>query len=198
VRNTAPCRFLPLQGRPREAKPAGEGNASYESGEIARCQRGACKSQDGGRQSNVRCRQCDAYGGIRKVQQTPSRRERCTKPMSKQNKGGRDRCQSFQDIRNIPGEKIACVVTPVRKRVVDTTQWRGILQGPGQDRDGKTAAANFTFETTGGEDCLQPDESAQAERNRQTKAVVPPSDCSAHAQRAKLTDAGDCKEFQCA
>jgi type II secretory pathway predicted ATPase ExeA len=40
---------------------------------------------------------------------------------------------------------------------------------------------------------LQPDESAQADRNRQTKPVVPPSDYSGDAQRAKLTDAGIAK-----
>jgi hypothetical protein len=89
--------------------------------------------------------------------------------------------------------KNASVVTPVRKRVVTPLNGTGSYKTLGGIETERLPPQTLPSKRLVEKPDLQPDESAQAERNRQTKAVVPPSDYSGDAQRAKLTDAGIAK-----
>ncbi len=87
----------------------------------------------------------------------------------------------------------AGVVTPARKRVVTPLNGAGSHKTRGGIETERLPLQTLPSKRQVEKPDLQPDESAQAERNRQTKAVVPPSDYSGDAQRAKLTDTGIAK-----
>jgi hypothetical protein len=85
------------------------------------------------------------------------------------------------------------IVTPVRKRVVTPLNVAGSYKALDGIETERLPLQTLPSKRQVEKPDLQPDESAQAERNRQTKAVVPPSDYSGDAQRAKPTDAGIAK-----
>jgi hypothetical protein len=87
----------------------------------------------------------------------------------------------------------ASVVTLVRKRVVTPLSGTGSYKTLGGIETERLPLQTLPSKRQVEKPDLHPAESAQAERNRQTKAVLPPSDYSGDAQRAKLTDAGIAK-----
>jgi type II secretory pathway predicted ATPase ExeA len=89
--------------------------------------------------------------------------------------------------------KNASVVTPVRKRVTTPLNGTGSYKTLGGIETERLPPQILPSKRQVEKPDLQPYESAQAERNRRTKVVVPPSDYSGNAQRAKLTDAGIAK-----
>jgi general secretion pathway protein A len=89
----------------------------------------------------------------------------------------------------------ASVETPVRKRVVTPLNCTGSYKTRGGIETERLPLQPLPSKRQVEKPDLQPDESAQADRNRQSKPVVPPSDCSGDAQRAKLTDTGIAKNF---
>jgi hypothetical protein len=78
------------------------------------------------------------------------------------------------------------IVTPVRKRVVTPLNVAGSYKALDGIETERLPLQTLPSKRQVEKPDLQPDESAQADRNRQTKPVVPPSDYSGDAQRANL------------
>ena len=185
----APCRFCRYQeDRVKQGLPVKDTHP-LEATKLPAASVTHGTSQDGGHQTatTVAGSAMLAEGYGKSVNTLPP--ERSTNPTveTKIRAGAIDATHAKTSVTSLVED--ASVVTPVRRRVVTPLNVAGsykTLDGIETERlPLQTLLSTRQVEKPD----LQPDESAQAERNRQTKAVVPPSDYSGDAQRAKLTDA---------